>query len=74
MVEDWREGSAYEKAFLEPRPADPIYHAPKEVTLDLFKSFTAGIELVRDQKLAKPLGREARRGQAQARTRSGEAD
>jgi predicted lipoprotein len=56
VVEDWREGSAYEKAFLSPIPEDPIYHAPKEVTLDLFKSFTSGIELVRDQKLGKPLG------------------
>lgn len=56
VVEDWREGSAYEKAFLSPIAEDPIYHAPKEVTLDLFKSFTSGIELVRDQKLAKPLG------------------
>ena len=59
MVEGWREGSAYEKAFLGPAPDDPIYHAPKEVTLDLFKSFTAGIELVRDQKLGKPLGASA---------------
>jgi uncharacterized protein len=56
VVEDWREGSAYEKAFLGPVPEDPIYHAPKDVTLDLFKSFTSGIELVRDQKLGKPLG------------------
>ncbi len=56
VVEDWREGSAYEKAFLGPVPEDPIYHSPKEVTLDLFKSFTTGIELVRDQKLGKPLG------------------
>jgi predicted lipoprotein len=56
VVEDWREGSAYEKAFLGPVPEDPIYHSPKEVTLDLFKSFIAGIELVRDQKLGKPLG------------------
>jgi predicted lipoprotein len=56
VVEDWREGSAYEKAFVGPAPDDPIYHAPKEITLDLFKSFSAGIELVRDQKLGKPLG------------------
>ncbi len=53
---DWREGSPHEKAFLAPGPDDPSYRAPKEVTLDLFKSFTAGIELVRDQKLGKPLG------------------
>jgi uncharacterized protein len=56
LVEGWREGSAYEKSFLGPAPEDPRYHAPKEVTLDLFKSLISGIELVRDQKLGKPLG------------------
>ena len=56
VVEGWREGSAYEKAFLGPTPEDPYYHSPKEVTLDLFKTFSTGIELVRDQKLGKPLG------------------
>jgi predicted lipoprotein len=56
VVEGWREGSAYAKAFLGPAPDDSYYHAPKEVTLDLFKSFTSGIEPVRDQKLGKPLG------------------
>jgi len=56
VVEGWREGAAYEESFLGPVPDDPHYHAPKEVTLDLFKAFTSGIELVRDQKLAKPLG------------------
>jgi predicted lipoprotein len=56
VVEGWREGSAYEKAFLGPSADDPLYHAPKEVTLDLFKAFIGGIELVRDQKLGKPLG------------------
>jgi predicted lipoprotein len=65
VVQDWRDGSAYAKAFLGPVPEDPIYHTPKEVTLDLFKSFTSGIELVRDQKLGKPLGASA----AQARPR-----
>lgn len=56
VVEGWREGAAYEKSFLGPVPDDPHYHAPKEVTLDLFKAFTSGIELVRAQKLGKPLG------------------
>jgi uncharacterized protein len=56
VAEDWREGSPYEKSFLAPGPDATPYHAPKEVTLELFKSFTAGIELVRDQKLGKPLG------------------
>jgi hypothetical protein len=56
VIEGWREGSAYEKAFLTPATDDPVYHAPKEVTLELYKAFATGIELVRDQKLAKPLG------------------
>lgn len=56
VVEGWREGSAYEKAFLGPAPDSPLYHSPKEVTLELFKAFASGIELVRDQKLGKPLG------------------
>jgi predicted lipoprotein len=56
IVEDWREGAAYSKLFLSPGPNDPLYRAPKDVTLELFKAFTSGIELVRDQKLDKPLG------------------
>jgi predicted lipoprotein len=56
VAEDWREGSPDEKSFLAPGPNATPYRAPKEVTLELFKSFTAGIELVRDQKLGKPLG------------------
>src|SRR5262245_6288435 len=56
VAEDWREGSPYEKSFLAPGPDATPYRAPKEVTLELFKSFIAGIELVRDQKFGKPLG------------------
>jgi predicted lipoprotein len=59
VVEDWREGSAYEKAFLGPTPDNPIYHTPKEVTLEVFKAFSSGIELVRKKKLGKPLGASA---------------
>lgn len=59
LTEGWRDGSAYAKAFLGPAPEDAYYHAPKEVTLDLFKAFATGIELVRDQKLGKPLGASA---------------
>ena len=55
-AEGWREGADYAKAFLGPVPEDPLYHTPKEVTLELFKAFTGGIELVRDQKIAKTLG------------------
>ena len=59
VAEAWRDGSAYSKLFLDPGPNDPLYRAPKDVTLELFKAFTSGIELVRDQKLGKPLGTSA---------------
>jgi predicted lipoprotein len=52
----WQDGAAYTQAYLHPAPDNSAYHAPKEVTLELFKTFSAGIELVRDQKLAKMLG------------------
>ena len=56
VTEGWSDGAPAAKAFLEPGPDNPVYRTPKEVTLELFKAFTAGIELMRDQKLAKPLG------------------
>src|SRR5262249_23748610 len=56
LVEAWREGSAYEKAFLGPAPDNRLYHTPKKVTHDRFKSFGSGIELVRQEKVGKPLG------------------
>ena len=59
VAEGWRDGSAYSKVFLDPGPDDPLYRAPKDVTLELFKAFTSGIEFVRDQKLGKPLGASA---------------
>jgi len=55
VAEGWREGAASSKAFLTPKPGS-LYRTSKEVILELFKSFTSGIELVRDQKLGKPLG------------------
>jgi uncharacterized protein len=58
-AQDWRDGSDFAKAFSSPSPESSLYRTPKEVTLELFKAFTAGIELVRDQKLAKPLGASA---------------
>ena len=56
IVNGWQDGAPYTKSYLEPGPANAAYHTAKEVTLELFKTFTAGIEWVRDQKLAKTLG------------------
>jgi predicted lipoprotein len=52
----WEDGAPYAKAYLEPGPANAAYHTQKEVTLELFKTFGTGIEMVRDQKMAKALG------------------
>jgi uncharacterized protein len=52
---DWGEDAAFTNSFLEPGSDSPNYRAPKEVTLELFKALTSGIELVRDQKIARPL-------------------
>jgi uncharacterized protein len=56
IVDGWQDGAPYTKSYLDPGPTNAAYHTPKEVTLELFKTFTAGIEWVRDQKLAKTLG------------------
>jgi predicted lipoprotein len=59
IADDWQDGGAAAKSYLAPGPTNQTYHTPKEVTLDLFKTFTGGIEAVRDQKLAKMLGASA---------------
>ena len=52
----WSDDAPFTKSYLAPGPDDPFYRAPKEVTLELFKAFTTGIESVRDQKMANTLG------------------
>ncbi len=61
IAQDWAENSTFAETFLDPGPRDPLYHAPKEVTLELFKALSASIESVRDQKLGKPLGESSER-------------
>jgi predicted lipoprotein len=56
VADGWQDGASYAKSYLEPGPTNAAYHTPKEVTLELFKTFTAGIESIRDQKIAKTLG------------------
>ena len=56
VEEAWGPDAPFTQGYLAPGPHDPAYRTPKGVTLELFKAFSAGIELVRDQKLAKPLG------------------
>jgi predicted lipoprotein len=56
IADGWEEGAPYAQAYLNPGPDNSAYRTPKEVTLDLYKTFSGGIETVRDQKLAKVLG------------------
>jgi len=56
VAQGWSDQAPFAKDFLAPGPNNPFYRAPKEVTLELLKAFSGGIETVRDQKLAKPLG------------------
>ncbi|WP_119419259.1 imelysin family protein [Desertibaculum subflavum] len=54
---EWIEGAeAQAKVMAEAGQSGDRYAGPKEVTLDLFKSLHAAVELVADHKLARPLG------------------
>ena len=61
LVEAWAPDAPFTKSFLEPEPDGVLYRAPKDVTLELFKAFSSGIERVRDQKLGRVLGESAER-------------
>lgn len=52
----WGKDEPFTKMFLAPGPNDPLYRSPKDATLELFKTFSGGIERVRDLKLGRPLG------------------
>jgi predicted lipoprotein len=56
VADGWKDGAPYTQAYLNPGPDNSAYRTSKEVTLDLYKTFSGGIETVRDQKLAKVLG------------------
>ncbi len=57
QVDDaWREDAPFTRAFLDPSPTDPLCRSPKDATLELFKTFSGGIERVRDPKLGASLG------------------
>ncbi|WP_159079841.1 imelysin family protein [Methyloceanibacter sp. wino2] len=61
LVEAWAPDAPFTKSFLEPEPDGVLYRAPKDVTLELFKAFSSGIERVRDQKLGRVLSESAER-------------
>lgn len=57
----WEPDAPFTKVFLEPGPDDPLYLDPKDVTLELYKAFSGGIERVRDEKLGRALGESVER-------------
>jgi uncharacterized protein len=61
LVEAWAPDAPFTKSFLDPEPDGALYRAPKDVTLELSKAFSGGIERVRDQKLGRMLGESAAR-------------
>lgn len=61
LVAAWAPDAPFTKSFLEPEPDGALYRAPRDVTLELSKAFSSGIEKVRDQKLGRMLGESAER-------------
>lgn len=61
LSDGWGADASFTKVFLEPGPNDPLYRDPKDVTLELYKAFSSGIERVRDEKLGNALGESAKR-------------
>lgn len=61
VADAWALNAPFAKKFLSPSADGPLYQAPKDVTLELSKAFSSGIERVRDQKLGRTLGESAQR-------------
>ncbi|MEM7191323.1 MAG: imelysin family protein [Pseudomonadota bacterium] len=59
VAEAWETDAPFTKEFLSPGPDDPLYRTPKDVTLELAKPVSGGIERVSDQKLGRILGNSA---------------
>lgn len=71
----WASDSGFAATFLNPGPGNPVYRKPQEVMLELYKAFTTEIEIVKDIKLARSLGKDAQaaRGRRAEFWRSGMA-
>ena len=52
----WQDPNGYTALMLAPGADNPAYLEPKEVTLEVIKSFLDGIEQARDLELAAPIG------------------
>jgi predicted lipoprotein len=53
---EWSDPRGYAENWLAPAPGNPDYLKPSETTLALAKALDRGIERIRDQRIAGPLG------------------
>jgi hypothetical protein len=61
VSEEWTGANGFSDIWLAPGPANAHFLKPSETTLALAKAFDKGLENVRDQRLAGPLGLTAQR-------------
>lgn len=52
----WSNDFGFAGLMFRPNPQQAVYKTPRDVKLELFKSFTTGLQSVRDVKLARVLG------------------
>ncbi len=73
VLGQWSGTGGYAATFLQPGPNNLAYLEPKEVTLEIAKSYLVGLERVRDIRIAGPLGlqRKSTRRKTAAFERSG---
>ena len=56
VLKQWSQAGGYTAIFLQPGPGNAAYLEPDEVTLEIAKSFIIGLQMVRDIRIAGPLG------------------
>lgn len=54
--DEWRSDTGFVKLMLEPGPDNPAYMNSQEVTLEIIGAFLHGLEQLRDNRIAGPLG------------------
>ncbi len=56
VLDQWSGRQGYAATFMQPGANNPAYLEPKEVTLEIAKSYLVALERVRDIRIAGPLG------------------
>ena len=56
VLKGWRDGGTFAQVWRSPGRNNPAYLSSKETSFELVKAFDQGLERVRDERLAPPLG------------------